>query len=228
LREKYQFSTADASYGRGMKEFLTLWSTPIATLGLIAVTVWYAVATHTMARSARESAESAREAAEYASRSAAIAAAGTKVDFAISPTYQLEDRYGREGHFFPGVRIECLGAAVYVHRVRVESVFAPDPALADIEPSLTEVEIYPEDSIPELVGLKDNPILLHRQESVMLDFPDDKWTQSEVATLTVVIDYSFDGRPPMRSRRIEWIGQPGRDFGPYTREDDTDENGSDG
>lgn len=170
-----------------------------------------------MARTARESAQSAREAAEYSARSAAIAAAATEVDFAISPVYVVVGRSGRKGHWFAGVRIECLGAAVYVHRVVVEDVFAPDPALSDIEPSIAEIEIYPERDIPELVGIGEKPTLLHKREYVFLDFPEDKWTESEVATLTVVIDYSFDGKPPVRSRQIEWVGRVGRDFGPYPK-----------
>jgi hypothetical protein len=203
---------------------LTLWATPIATLGLIGVTVWYAYQTQRMAGEARKSAESAKDAAEFSARSAAIAAAGMKVDFAISPTYQLDDRSRREGPWFAGVRFECMGAAVYVHRVIVESVFAPDPDLEEIEPSLTEIEIYPENAIPDLVGLGDEPMLLHKHEWVILDFPDDEWTESEVATLTAVIEYSFDGRLPVRSRRIEWIGQPGKDFGDSMDELESDEN----
>lgn len=201
--------------GVGLAEFMSEWSTPIGTLGLIGVTVWYAVETQRMAKSARASAESAREAAEHSARSAAVAAAGTTVDFAISPTYQIADRKGRRGHWFPGIRVECLEAAVFVHRVTIESVYAPDPDLEEIEPSLTENEIYPQGEIPRLIGLGNEPMLLHRREYVFLDFPEDDWTEAEVATLTVEIDYSFDGKSPPRFRRVEWIGRAGRDYGPY-------------
>lgn len=170
-----------------------------------------------MARAARDSVESSRQAAEYSARSAAIAAAGTKVDFAISPLFSLTGPSGYEGDWFSGVRIECVGAAVYVHQVRIGEVWAPDPELVEIEPSLTTVEVFAENAIPKLVGI-DAPMLMHQEEFALLEFPYDKWAESEVATLTLIIDYSFDGKQPLRSRRIEWIGQSGRDFGPYEDE----------
>lgn len=197
---------------------MTEWVSLAATLGLIGVTVWYAVQTQRMAKSAQVSALSAERAAGHSARSAAIAAAGTEVDFWISPTYAIEAPTGAQGHWFTGVRIECRKAAVYLHAVHVESVWAPDPDLFDIEPSLTEVEIYREGEIPPLLGLPLTPVLLHKGEFEFLDFPLESWTESDVAALTVVVDYSFDASEPTRSRRLEWIGQPGRDYGPYPAE----------
>lgn len=170
--------------------------------------------TQRMARAARDSVESSRQAAEYSARSAAIAAAGTKVDFVISPTYSLDGPKEIDGDWFNGVRIECVSAAVYVHKVRIDEVWAPDPYLAELEPSLTTIEVFANNEIPPLLGI-DAPMLMHQEEFAFLEFQKDLWPETEVATLTLLIDYSFDGKQPLRSRRIEWVGEAGRDFGPY-------------
>lgn len=122
--------------------FLNQWVSTFATLGLIGVTVWYAVQTQAMAKSARDSAKSSRQAAEYSARSAAIAAAAVHVEFFVSPTYAFE--LNLDGHPLNGVRIQCGGAAVYVHRVVLEDAFALDPSTTNVPSEYSSVEIFRE------------------------------------------------------------------------------------
>lgn len=183
-------------------EFANEWATTIATLGLIGVTVWYAFQTQGLAKSARDSAESSRQAAEYSARSAAVAAAGTIVDFYVGPTFAISSEH--EDFPFQGVRMECSGAAVYVHHVLVEDAWALDPECTNDASSYGSVEIFREGEIPELSGLEERPTLMHTDEFAFLEFPPEKWLKVDVAALTVAIDYSFDGKQPLRCRRIEW------------------------
>lgn len=188
----------------------------ISTLALVGVTIWYAFQTQRMAKSARDSAESAKLAAESSARAAAVAASASKVDFHISPTYSVFDSEGRTGSWFAGVRVECSESAVFIHEVRIIFAWAPDPELFDIEPSLTQIAVFPEDRIPRLQGI-DEPTLFHAGESRILDFDAVDWLEAEVAVLNVDVLYSFDGASAPRTRQLEWIGQPGRDYGPYRR-----------
>lgn len=178
------------------------WASTFATLGLIGVTVWYAIQTQAMARSARDSAESSRQAADYSARSAAIAAAGVQVEFNVSPVYSFDSEV--EGIPFKGVRIECAGAAVYVHRVVMDEVFSLDPTTENVPSEYTTVETFGEDELPALTGLDEGSVLMHRNEFVFLEFSRSLWKYVEVADLTVAIDYSFDGMPPFRCRKIDW------------------------
>lgn len=155
-----------------------------------------------MARSARDAAESSREAAQYSARSAAVAAAGTNVNFQLSPVFAFA--LDIDGMPFKGVRLECSGAAVYVHRVSIEDAWALDPE-ADNEPSsFTTIEIFREDDVPELLALETVPTLVHQEESIFLEFPRDRWVETNVATLSVAIDYSFDAQPPLRRRYVNY------------------------
>jgi hypothetical protein len=193
--------------------FVAEWASTISTLGLIGVTVWYAIQTQSMAKLARESAESSREAAEHSARSAAVAAAGTTVDFHLSPTYAFE--LETEGLSLNGVRIECSGAAVYVHGVEIEEVWALDPEEDNTPPSFTTTDVFREGEIPALVGL-DAPTLMHKDEFIFLTIPREKWTEVNLASLFLTIDYSFDGKQPLRRRSIEWeksrLGTEARSF----------------
>ncbi|TFC87448.1 hypothetical protein [Cryobacterium sp. TMT4-31] len=182
--------------------FVTELAPTVTTLGLIGVTVWYAVQTQKMARSARDAAESSRQAAEYSARSAAIAAAGVRVDFHIGPVYAIG--FDFDGLPFKGVRIECSEASVYVHDVVVGEAWALDPAEANGPTSYTTIEIFAEGKIPPVIGLESSPVLMHRHESTFLEFDSQHWTECEPANLTVDIDYSFDGLEPLRRRTIEW------------------------
>lgn len=193
---------------------MTEWITLSATLGLIGVTAWYSIQTQRMAKSSQEAARSAERAAESSARSAAIAAAGTKVAFYISPTYAIAKPSGEEGTWFNGIMIECTKAAVFLHNVRIESAWAPDPDFPISESEQNEIAIYPDDSTPALVGPDAPPTLMHKGEAEFFELPVDSWAECLVASMRVVADYSFDGREPLRSRTIEWVGQPGRDYGP--------------
>jgi hypothetical protein len=65
---------------------------------------------------------------------------------------------------------------------------------------------------PELLGMEDVPVLMHRDEFAFLWLSRESWTEGEVADLTLAIDYSFDGLPPVRCRRIEWNVYAGAEF----------------
>ena len=178
------------------------WSSTISTVALVGVTVWYAFQTQRMARSARDAAESSRVAAEHSARSAAVAAAAIKVNFHLSPVFASDLEI--DGMPFKGVRLECSGAAVYVHRVEIEDAWALDPNSENEPSSFTTTEIFHEDNVPELLCLDHAPILMHHDESIFLEFPRDRWVEANVATLSVTIDYSFDARPPLRRRFVEY------------------------
>ena len=183
-------------------EFVTAWASTISTVGLVGVTVWYAFQTQRMARFARESAESSREAAQQSARSASIAAAGTTVNFYVSPLFAASLEL--DGSPFKGVFLQCSGAAVYVHGVEIEEAWALDPEADNSPSSLVRLEIFSNGDIPALSGLEDTPTLMHQDESIFLEFPRDKWLESDVAALSVMINYSFDARPPLRRRYVEW------------------------
>lgn len=185
-----------------VNEFVTAWASTISAVVLVGVTVWYAFQTQSMAKSARRSAESALEAAQHSSRAAAIAAAGTTVDFSVTPTYAVDGR--GDGFHFKGVRVECSGAAVYVHRVEADEVWALDPEAYNTPTSYTAVEVFADGKAPALIGLEQTSTLMHGGEFVFLEFPRDKWSESDLAALTVHVEYSFDGMQPVRRRSVEW------------------------
>ena len=184
--------------------------TLLSTLGLIGVTIWYAFQTQRMARTAKNSADSARDAAIDAARSVAILAAGMKVGFDIGPVYSFTGDGPSE---FVGIRVVCLGSTIYLHDVVIDEVWAPDPDLADIEPTLTEVEIFPPGQIPRLLGVGDPPKLLHDGEAMFFDFPIDRRLDASVAVLCTTAFYSFDGKSPVRSRHLEWADSSAEDDG---------------
>ncbi|MBG6054907.1 zona occludens toxin (predicted ATPase) [Salinibacterium sp. CAN_S4] len=185
-----------------LTQFVDTWAASILTLVLISVTIWYAVQTQKMARAARESADSSREAAQYSARSAAIAAAGTAVDFALSPTFAFDLEV--EGMPFKGVRVECEGAAVYLHGIVLEEARALNPDTKNSATSFEDSQLFGGERTPSLNGLGDTPTLMHKEEFVFLEFPREDWQECEVASLAIAIDYSFDGQPPLRSRRVEF------------------------
>ena len=173
----------------------------ISAFALIGVTIWYAAQTQSMARSARDSAASSERAAEHAARSAAVSVATAPVDFEVVPVHSFD--FTVKGTPFKGVRLACSGAAVYVHQVTLVEAWAFDPEEPRTPDDYTTIAFVDQPSAP-LTGLGSDPLLLHARESVFLDLPIDDWQEVEVASLVVSVAYSFDGKPPLRHREIEW------------------------
>jgi hypothetical protein len=204
-----------AAYGLGVRslsEIVIAWGGLLATLALVGVTIWYAIQTQRTARSARDSARYASEAAKQSARAAAIAAAGTDVDFHLSPTYLLHDDTDMR---FSGVQLVPAGAAVFLHDVvlvEAWSLWADEKPQKD---SWGEQETFPDGKLPSLRGLAPIPLLAHRGESLFLVLsPEDQPVEAHITRLEVQIQYSFDGDPngPLRVRTVKWEGKFGRDF----------------
>lgn len=184
----------------GFGKFVAEWAGTLTTLALVGVTIWYAVQTQRMARSARDSTRYARDAAESSARAASIAAAGTRVSFDASPTFIFDGAW--KSHF-SGVQLVCKGANMYVHTVAIIDAWATASGSPPID--IEERQIFDDGAIPALAWIGDDrPLLMHRDENVFLELAGELPVVRSVSTLEVRVTYSFDGQRPFRSRTAAW------------------------
>lgn len=139
----------------------------LATLGLLAVTAWYAKTTKNMANTARDAARDSARAIEAAERSAESArdaawVAQSRVDVEFTGR---QIGLFTQGDHVPTVEIRSTADPVVIQRVRVRRAFRvnPDGELHD-EPGLVDADLT-------AVGEMTLPRRLHTGERLHLTHP---------------------------------------------------------
>lgn len=159
------------------------WINLLATLGLLAVTYWYARTTKEMATSAQKAATSSECAAEAARDAASVAQSQIKPEFTVRivAAHQVAQHVAC-------LLIESVGDAVVVRQVRVRRAYTESPITGDPdEVVLKDLRLEP---------LNDEMVLprrLHGGEPLLVTHPD---LEVEVSGRRLVralldVDYTF-------------------------------------
>lgn len=169
-----------------MREWVADWGpllTLISTMGLLAVTYWYARLTRTIAAAAVDSAKSAETAAAAAAASASFAEASLPVGFDVSVEAGVND-----GEWYLGsLTIARQAVSVYIHDIQVKAVLwqpldEPDPT-------------------PKVVLYGPLPARLEPGHEVSGYFPIEEKYQYKLVQVLVDIEYSSTLDGPRRSYR---------------------------
>lgn len=188
----------------------------VATLLLVGITAWYAWHTWRMAKASRDAADSSERAALAAEKSAvvakdalAVARSDLRVEFLPEPIVGASS----EAPALVGVRLQCTGATVFVHRVQLFMAVFYGEVEVDDEGRSTE----PTTRLFGPVALiqdhdQDMPVQLHAGEEVILDgvltnTPMVREGQ-HVGSMRLHIDYSLDGKGPIDTRTVDWGVKP--------------------
>lgn len=160
----------------------------LATLGLLAVTFWYAKTTKDMATSAKEAASESARATEAAERSAQAALDAARIaQSRISIEFE-----GRtislvtQGEHFATVEIRSVGDPVVVQKVRVRRAFrVNDAGVLHDAPCIVDEEMTP-------VGEGGLPVRLHQGERVHVAHPEmQEPFEDPVRRFLLDIEYTF-------------------------------------
>lgn len=184
-----------------MREWVADWGpllTLISTMGLVAVTYWYARLTRTIASAAVDSAKSAETAAAAAAASASFAEASLPVGFDVS----VEAGVNAEEWYLGSIAIARQTVSVYIHDIQVTAVLwqpldEPDPK-------------------PKVVLYHALPARLEPGHEVSGYFPAKERYKHKLVQVVVEIEYSSTLDGPRRSYRarvdpdiVEYLDQRG-------------------
>lgn len=164
----------------------------IGTIALVAVTIAYVIFTGKLARQASQttklaerSAHSAEEAARAAERAARVAEAGLNVDFEANLEEVEETTPER------WIVINSLGARVYVHGASVQGIYHTAESVAFLSHELS------------ILHPQEEPVLLHRNEQVVMEWPGGPIDLSKPTSAVVEIRFSIDmDDEPSTIRRV--------------------------
>jgi hypothetical protein len=135
-------------------------------------------------KAAEKSASSAERAAQAAERAARVAEAGLNIDFdakLVDDQAELSEGW---------IVVNCLGARVYVHGVKLQGIFYSDGKLCFLKHDL------------EVLHPTEGPRLVHRNEEVVLDWPGGRIDYTQPASAAVEIQFSLESEdPPSTIRR---------------------------
>lgn len=140
----------------GLSDWVKVWGNLVATVVVASATVWYAILTHRLAKSAKLSADSAKDAATQAAVSANAAQKSadlsrevvelTKAGMPVEFDVQLLWLFG--GFPIPVLVLQCRRARVFVHSVRVAIVEVRGADGSAWWAKGDEFDVRPQNSLP--------------------------------------------------------------------------------
>ena len=167
----------------------------IVSATLVVITAWYAILTHSLAKSSKISAEYSQKAAEASQAAVVVAESGAKIEFSITPFGYRPENYPFKK--FGGIYLQNYGATVWIHGAELI-----DPHSID----LPDIPEFRKKTPEPLIQTGRVPKRLHHDES--LSFVRDLQKNSPLnGMLCAKVLYSFNGDGPVADRIITWSGE---------------------
>lgn len=189
-----------------------VWVPLVTTVILAGITAWMAWLTKRLADSSTDAANSARLAAEASRAAAVIAESALPVRFSINPVYawgapldECDDSDVGED-VLGGVRLECAGATVFVHRVTlVGAVRQLHPDEHEWEELDIPLHAY-DAAIAEPRNRVPSPTRMHAGETLffLTDGWLEEWPSDGLSGVDVMVHYSPVGDGEGKPIRLKW------------------------